>query len=81
MLAETVKKYIESRKKRNSMIRTYKYRLRPNRIQTTALDSLFSQARRLYNAALFNTGAMLALRRVLIPGDDLASEVQGSSST
>jgi putative transposase len=34
------------------MIRTYKYRLRPNRTQTTALDSLFSQARRLYNAAL-----------------------------
>ena len=32
-------------------------------------------------AALFNAGAMLALRRVLIPGDDLASEVQGSSST
>jgi putative transposase len=34
------------------MIRTYKYRLRPNRAQTTALDSLFSQARRLYHAAL-----------------------------
>ena len=34
------------------MIRTYKYRLRPNRAQTTALDSLFSQARRLYNATL-----------------------------
>ena len=34
------------------MIRTYKYRLRPNRAQTTALDSLFSQARNLYNAAL-----------------------------
>jgi putative transposase len=34
------------------MIRTYKYRLRPNRTQTTALDSLFWQARRLYNAAL-----------------------------
>ena len=32
-------------------------------------------------AALFNTGAMLALRQVLIPGDDLASEVQGTSST
>jgi predicted MFS family arabinose efflux permease len=32
-------------------------------------------------AALFNTGALLALRRVLIPGDDLASEVQGLSST
>jgi len=34
------------------MIRTYKYRLRPNRAQTSSLDSLFSQARRLYNAAL-----------------------------
>ena len=34
------------------MIRTYKYRLRPNRTQTSSLDSLFSQARRLYNAAL-----------------------------
>jgi putative transposase len=34
------------------MIRTYKYRLRPNRAQTAALDSLFCQARRLYNAAL-----------------------------
>jgi putative transposase len=34
------------------MIRTYKYRLRPNRTQTTALERLFSQARRLYNAAL-----------------------------
>ena len=34
------------------MIRTYKYRLRPNRSQTSSLDSLFSQARNLYNAAL-----------------------------
>ena len=34
------------------MIRTYKYRLRPNRAQANALDSLFWQARRLYNAAL-----------------------------
>jgi len=34
------------------MIRTYKYRLRPNRAQTSSLDSLFSQARKLYNAAL-----------------------------
>jgi len=34
------------------MIQTYKYCLRPNRAQTAALDSLFSQARRLYNAAL-----------------------------
>ena len=28
------------------MIRTYKYRLRPNRAQTSALESLFTQARR-----------------------------------
>jgi len=34
------------------MIRTYKYRLRPNRAQSFSLDSLFSQARHLYNAAL-----------------------------
>jgi putative transposase len=34
------------------MIRTYKYRLRPNRAQTTAFEGLFCQARRLYNAAL-----------------------------
>lgn len=34
------------------MIRTYKYRLRPNRAQTTVLDRLFWQARSLYNAAL-----------------------------
>jgi putative transposase len=34
------------------MIRTYKYRLRPNRAQTASLDSLFWQARNLYNAAL-----------------------------
>ena len=34
------------------MIRTYKYRLRPNSAQTATLDSLFFQARNLYNAAL-----------------------------
>jgi putative transposase len=34
------------------MIRTYKYRLRPNREQTQRLDTLFSQARKLYNASL-----------------------------
>jgi putative transposase len=34
------------------MIRTYKYRLRPNSAQTASLDSLFSQARNLYNTAL-----------------------------
>lgn len=34
------------------MIRTYKYRLRPYRFQTEMLDTLFWQARTLYNAAL-----------------------------
>jgi len=34
------------------MMRTYKYRLRPNRIQAEMLDTLFWQARTLYNAAL-----------------------------
>jgi hypothetical protein len=34
------------------MIRTYKYRLRPNRIPSRNLDALFWQARTLYNAAL-----------------------------
>ena len=34
------------------MIRTYKYRLRPNRNQEAILDALFWQARTLYNAAL-----------------------------
>jgi putative transposase len=34
------------------MIRTYKYRLRPDREQTQRLDTLFCQARKLYNAAL-----------------------------
>ncbi len=34
------------------MIRTYKYRLRPNKQQTNLLDFLFWQARNLYNAAL-----------------------------
>ena len=34
------------------MIRTYKYRLRLNKAQNTALDALFWQARNLYNAAL-----------------------------
>jgi putative transposase len=34
------------------MIRTYKYRLRPNKGQDEALDFLFWQARNLYNAAL-----------------------------
>jgi putative transposase len=34
------------------MIRTYKYRLRPNKRQDETLDFLFWQARNLYNAAL-----------------------------
>ncbi len=34
------------------MVRTYKYRLRPNKQQAEALDLLFWQARNLYNAAL-----------------------------
>ena len=34
------------------MIRTFKYRLRPNRQQSQQLDALFWQARKLYNAAL-----------------------------
>jgi len=34
------------------LIRTYKYRLRPNRIQTEMLETMFWQAGTLYNAAL-----------------------------
>lgn len=34
------------------MIRTYKYRLRPDRGQAETLDALFWQVRTLYNAAL-----------------------------
>ena len=34
------------------MIRRYKYRLRPNKQETKLLESLFWQARKLYNAAL-----------------------------
>lgn len=34
------------------MIRTYKYRLRPNKQQDQLLDALFWQSRKLYNAAL-----------------------------
>ena len=40
------------RKRGRNLIRTYKYRLRPNRNQIETLDALFWQARKLYNVAL-----------------------------
>ena len=55
------------------MIRTYKYRLRPNRIQTEMLDTLFWQARTLYNAALEQRISVYKKNR---EGDSLSRSVE-----
>ncbi len=52
MSEATVKHYIEAQKGKWTVVRTYKYLLRPKDEQTQALDFMLWQARNVYNAAL-----------------------------
>jgi putative transposase len=49
---KAIKHYIENQKRSEALIRTYKYRLYPNRAQSITLDFLLWQGRKMYNAAL-----------------------------